>query len=66
MNVNALRVIKSTLKANNKLVLNMEIDESHLSLMSYEILYGANNPTNERSSFTLHAADVDNVAGPSS
>lgn len=40
-NVNALCVLKSALKSRKETVLNMVIDENHLSLMSAKTLYAS-------------------------
>lgn len=62
--INAICVLKSALKSRKETVLNMEIDEKHLSLMSSDKLYNT-PPKKQKSSLTLYAADVCDIAGPS-
>lgn len=63
--INAICVFKSALKTKGETVLDMEIDAKHLSLMSSDKLYNT-PPRKRKSSLTLCAADVNDVAGPSS
>ncbi|KAM0727925.1 Zinc finger protein 862 [Formica fusca] len=62
--INAICVLKSALKTRKQTVLDMEINEKHLSLMSSEKLYST--CPKKMNSFTLYAADINDIAGPSS
>jgi len=55
-NVNALCVLKSALKSRKETVLNMNINERHLSLISAKTLY-ASSPGKIKRNTTLHIAD---------
>lgn len=62
--VNAICVLKSALKARKETSLNMMIGHEHLSLMSADKLY-ASATKKDHSALRLHAADINNIAGPS-
>ncbi|KAL6417908.1 hypothetical protein ACFW04_014250 [Cataglyphis niger] len=55
--INASCVLKSALKTRKKTILDMEINENHLSCMSLDKLYA--NCLKKKSSLTLYAADND-------
>ncbi|XP_070515358.1 protein FAM200A-like [Cardiocondyla obscurior] len=63
--INALCVLKSALKARRKTALNIEVNEKHFSLMSTDKLY-ATYCNKRKSQLMLHAANDDEIAGPSS
>lgn len=65
VNVNALCVLKSALQARRETVVDIEINEKHLSLMSTEKLYSSCSKK-QNNHVTLHDADVNDIAGPSS
>lgn len=63
--INATCVFKSALKTRGETALNMVINDKHLQRMSTKNLYIS--PIKKiKSSLTLYAADVTNIAGPSS
>lgn len=63
--VNATCMLKSALKARKESAADLEITEKHLSLMSADKLYSTCSKK-EKSYLTLHSADVNEIAGPSS
>jgi len=52
------------LKAKREICINMTIEKKHLSLMSTDKLY-TSVPKKYCSTLRLHAADVNDIAGPS-
>jgi len=64
ISVNALCVVKSALKTRKETILNMKINEKHLSLMSSDNLY-THCPKKQKHNLNLYAADDNNTADPS-
>jgi len=62
--INAICVFKSALKARRETCINMTIEKKHLSLMSTDKLY-TSAPKKYCSTLRLHAADDNDIAGPS-
>ena len=62
--VNAICVIKSSLKARNETCINMTIKEGDLSLMSPDKLYES-SAKKDQNTLTLHPVNVNDIAGPS-
>ncbi|KYN27533.1 hypothetical protein ALC57_03072, partial [Trachymyrmex cornetzi] len=62
--VNATCIVKSALKARGETSLSMTIEEKHLSRMSTNVLYSS-VAKKKRSTLGLHAADINDIAGPS-
>ncbi|KAL6420215.1 hypothetical protein ACFW04_011775 [Cataglyphis niger] len=61
--INAICVLKSALKTKKETILDMEIDEKHLSLMLSDILY--NNSKRQKSNLKCNEAYNYNITDPS-
>ena len=61
--INAICVIKSTLKARNKTCINIMMKKRILSLMTPDKLY-ASSAKKDQNTLTLHAVDVNDIASP--